>query len=121
MTTTVAYTQTAPNGNGIAIVEWAGLTGGAVGAPMSWCSFADKTVQVWGTIGAAILIQGSNDPLAATDPDNAQWETLTDILGNPLSFSTHGMKTITEAPNWIRPNAGAGTTNAKVAILANQS
>ena len=112
----------ATNGqNGIAVANWTGLTGGDTGAPFSYCNNADKTVQVFGTIGAAITIQGSNDPNVIANPGSAVWVGLTDNFGNPLSFASAGMSLITEAPIYIRPSCAAGTTNATVIILANAS
>jgi len=105
------------NTQAYALTVWSGLTGGDTGQPFLYTDFADRTVQVSGTIGAAITIQGTLDIDLAT----ANWETLSDNFGNPLSFTTHGISLITEAPLYIRPSCAAGTTNAKVSILANVS
>jgi hypothetical protein len=110
----VNYTNAnAGNANGYALANWSGLTGGDTGQPFPFPNFADKTVQVFGTIGAAITIQGSND--------GTNWETLTDNFGGALIFNTHGLSLIAQAPLWVRPSCAAGTTNATVIILANQS
>lgn len=119
--TIVPYTSNPIVPNGIATITWSGLTGTDTGQPMAFSSLADKTVQVFGTIGAAITIQGSNDPRVLTDPGNAVWATLNDYAGNALSFTVAGLKLIAEAPQFIRPNCAAGTTNATVIILANVS
>lgn len=120
---TIAYSQPAlGQGAGMITHVWAGITGGDVGQPMKWSNLADKTVQVWGTIGAAITIEGSNDPQVAVDPASANWFTLTIIgSGDSASFASAGAAVLAEAPLWIRPKAAAGTTNATVSILANAS
>ncbi len=110
--TVVAFTQSGAQ-QGQAIITWAGLTGGDTGAPVTYSSYADKTVQAFGTIGAAITIQGSND--------GTNWETLTDNFGGALIFNTHGLALIAQAPVYIRPSCAAGSTNATVIILANVS
>lgn len=75
-------------------------------------TFTDRTVQVTGTpgVGGTLVIEGSND--------NVNWETLTDPLGNPLSFTAAGIKTILENPLYTRPNvtAGDGSTDFDVVI-----
>lgn len=121
--TIVAYTVQGTTGTqgGLTIINWSGLTGGDTGQPMAYSSLADKTVQVFGTIGAAITIEGSNDPNVILSPGTAVWATLNDNFGNPLSFDAAGMGLITEAPQFIRPNCAAGTTNATVIIVANAS
>ena len=92
-------------------VKWIGLANGDTGAPVRMSDFQDRTVQVVGTfgVGGSVTIQGSND-------DGATWATLTDPLGNVLTFTTAGMKQITELPLDIRPNvtAGDGSTALQV-------
>jgi hypothetical protein len=119
----VSYTIQGTTGTqaGLSIVNWSGLTGGDTGQPMTYSSLADKTVQVFGTIGAAITIEGSNDPNVLLSPGSAVWATLTDNFGNPLSFTTAGLNLITEAPQFVRPKCAAGSTNATVIIVANAS
>ncbi len=122
----VNYTTDTPSAQqGMYVANWSGLTGGDTGQPMAYSNLADKTVQVFGTIGAPITIEGSNDPRVVTDYANntsaAAWETLTDMFGAALSFSIHGMALIAAAPRYIRPKCAAGTTNATVIIIANAS
>jgi hypothetical protein len=106
---------------GLSVISWTGLAGGNTGQPMQYSNLADKTVQVFGTIGAAILIQGSNDPNVIASPGSAIWSTLNDNFGNALSFSSAGLSLIAEAPQYIRPSCGAGTTSATVIIVSNRS
>jgi hypothetical protein len=106
---------------GMVTATWSGLTGGDTGQPLVYSNMADKTVQAFGTIGAAITIEGSNDPNVLANPGSAVWSPLSDFLGDAISFSANGISLISEAPLYIRPNCAAGTTNATVIILANVS
>lgn len=118
----VSFIDENPGAQGaMAIIQWSGLTGGDTGQPMAYSNLADKTVQILGTIGGNITIEGSNDTNVILNPGSAVWQTLTDNLGNPLSFSSAGIKLIAESPRYLRPNCAAGTTNAIVIIIANAS
>lgn len=102
-------------------VKWLALANGDSGDPigganpaassisMGW--FPDRCVQVLGTFGTggSLTMQGSND-------GGTTWATLTDPLGNALTFTAAGMKQITELPHIIRPivTAGDGSTNLAV-------
>jgi hypothetical protein len=102
-------------------VKWLGLTNGDDGTPIgggpvtgksiSLDHFQDRCVQVIGTFGSggSISIQGSND-------GGTTWVTLTDPLGNALTFTSAGMKQITELPHMLKPivTAGDGTTSLAV-------
>lgn len=119
---TINYISTPSSSlGGLIKVQWSGLTANDVGQPMAFSNLADKTVQVWGTFGGTVTIQGSNDPLVETDPNSAQWETLTNTLGEAASFTAHGMITLTEAPAYIRPIAGSGVSSVKIVVVANAS
>lgn len=104
-------------------IQWEALTGSDTGNPMAYSSYADKTVQIFGTIDPSfpVTIEGSLDSRVVSDPDNAVWEVLTDNLGNQLSFVDNGLRLLVEAPRFIRPNGGGGTTDVTVIIGANKS
>lgn len=98
-------------------VAWTALANGEYGldrsnAPgvgyVSLPAYPDRTIQITGTFGAGgtIVLEGSND-------GGTTWATLTDPLGNALSFTSAGMKQITELPELVRPRvtAGDGTTS----------
>lgn len=73
---------------------------------------ADRSVQFVGTVTATIVVQGSND--------NTNWATLTDGLGNNLSFDgVTGLKQICEMTRYIRPAVTSGTagTGCKCIIV----
>ncbi len=83
-------------------IVWTPLTSAnATGDAHSEPGTADRSAQVAGTFnGATCLIQGSND--------GSNWVTLTDILGNALSFTATGLKQITEITRYIRPSTSGG-------------
>jgi len=98
-------------------VSWTAMANGdsgvsPAGAPgLGWVSlpaYSDRTIQFTGTFGAGgtVILEGSND-------GGTTWATLTDPLGNALSFTSAGMKQITELPELVRPRvtAGDGTTS----------
>ena len=118
----IPFTTDIINGQqGMAVATWSNLAGLDTGQPFPYSNLADKTVQIFGTIGAAITIEGSNDPRVISDPDNAVWEVLHSNFSDALSFTTAGMALIAEAPRWIRPNCAVGISNATVIILSNAS
>lgn len=93
-------------------VKWTPLTTtNTDGQAFNSADFQDRTVQITGTFGTggSVTMQGSND-------DGVTWATLTDPLGNNLTFTAAGMKQITELPQYIRPlvTAGDGTTSLNV-------
>lgn len=90
------------------LVQWAGLAASGDDGQVYPCfqiALADRSVQVEGTFGGAtVLIEGSLD--------GANFRTLTDALGSPLSFTAAGLKYITEPVAYVRPRltAGAGAS-----------
>ena len=83
---------------------------------LGWVSlpaYSDRTIQFTGTFRRwrTVILEGSND-------GGTTWATLTDPLGNALSFTSAGMKQITELPELVRPRvtAGDGTTRASTPI-----
>ena len=94
-------------------VTWAAVTGSDVGEAREYAKFNDKTVQVFGTFGDDLTIQGSND--------GTNWATLSDSSGLPLVFTAAGIKLIAENPRYIRPSAGASITSVTVVIQATRS
>ncbi len=63
----------------------------------------DRTFQVEGTFGGATLtIEGSND-------GGANWHTLSDPQGSPVSFSSAGIKQVLEVVERMRPSISGGS------------
>lgn len=72
--------------------------------------FPEKTVQVTGTFGGTLTMQGSND--------GTNFFTLTDVLGNNVAFTAAGAKKIHETPRYVRPSAGVGVTDVDVTLIS---
>ena len=115
--TTKDYTHVADANVHAKRVKWLALGNGDDGTPIgggpvtgksvSLDHYQDRCVQVLGTFGSggSVSIEGSND-------GGTTWVILTDPLGNALTFTSAGMKQITELPHKLRPHvtAGDGTT-----------
>jgi hypothetical protein len=112
------YYQDAKKLVGQNVVTWASMAASVNGEPFEYSKFTNKTLQVFGTFGGTVTIQGSNDPRVLTDPGNAVWATLTADGTNALTFTAVGMKKIHENPRFIRPSNGSGITATTVIINA---
>lgn len=87
------------------VASWSPLAAGDTGAPVSLSDYADRSVQVTGTFnGSTVTIQGTNNGI--------DWNTLNDALGNPLTFTTAGLKSVLENVAQIRPSVAGGTAIA---------
>lgn len=86
----------------------AGATTVAGGGP-NLAGYADKSIQVEGTFGAAgsVACEGTNDGNAA------HFRALTDPSQVTIAITAAGIKSVTEAVIWVRPHvtAGDGTTS----------
>lgn len=95
--------------------RWTPLANGDRGNSLANADYQDRSVQITGTFGAggSVSIRGSND-------GGTTWVTLTDPLGNALTFTAAGLKQITELTAEIAPfvTAGDGTTALTVDLLA---
>lgn len=109
-------------------VAWIGMANGDVGAgPLNSDPYiravgaADRSIQIEGTFGAGgtVVVEGTN---ASIDPTVAAptWYTLRDALGNNLSFTSAGLKSILEhtAAIRVRVTAGDGTTSINAYLSA---
>lgn len=96
------------------VVQWI-LGSGDTGQPFDGVEFPDKCVQMSGTFGAAVTMEGCN---SVTSPSN--WNGLTDPTQTAISINAAGLKAILENPYWIRPNAGA-VTSVTVQLVCAQS
>lgn len=106
-------TKILQDGNRSWNVSWLTIPNGDDGEPITLPAHADRSVQIVGTFGAGgtIILEGSND--------GTNYETLSDYLGNALSFTAEGLSSIAEVVNHIRPRvtAGDGTTALTVTLL----
>lgn len=101
-----ALTNTAV-GQSSRLVTWTALANGDTGQPFHYPDYGgDATVTFEGTFGTGgtIKLRGSND--------GTNYYDLTDPQGAAISKTAAGVKLVTEAPQYIRPEvtAGDGTT-----------
>lgn len=88
--------------NDVFIVNSWALTDGDDGDPLEFTDYADRTVQVNGTFGGAtVVIEGSLD--------GTNYHTLTDPVGNELSFTSADMATVMECVQYLRPRVSGGS------------
>jgi hypothetical protein len=102
-------------------VTWAGMANTDVGVGpdgvtatgFKSAEYMDRSFQVKGTfgVGGTMLIEGSND-------GGTTWATLNDAFGNALSFTTAGIKQVTEMVEMIRPRVSAGDGTTALAVIA---
>jgi hypothetical protein len=104
---TRAVTITPADTGRAAYAVWTGLANGDDGTPITMLEFADRSVQVVGTFGAAgsIRLEWSND-------GGTTWVTCTDPQGNDIIKTAAGGESVTEVGRLVRPRvtAGDGTT-----------
>ena len=88
--------------------------------PQALAGHSDKTVHFFGTFGGATIeLEGSNDPLAATDPGSASWVTLKNAIGTDLSATDNTLEVIIENPIYIRPKiTGGSSVSLQVVVCA---
>lgn len=104
------------DGSPCVVTKWV-LAVGDSGKPVTLPALGDRSVHIYGTVGAggSITMQGSND-VEATGQD---WQTL-DGQSAPLTLLTGGIYAIMPTAVQIRPLVvgGDGTTNITVILLS---
>lgn len=102
------------DGGGVKLVKWLALAANDTGKPFACAAYPDKTVQLLGTFGGNLLIEGSMD----SDPTTAVYATLNDPQGNALSaISAAKIENVLEHVYLLRPSAGAGVSSVDVWLL----
>ena len=97
------------------ITQWTPLTTtNADGAPTGYASngMGGVTFQVAGVIGVgfAMVIEGSND--------GTTYYTLNDQANAPVTFAALGLKTVRDAPLYMRPRVTGGDGTTAVTVTA---
>ena len=89
--------------NGLIIVEWDDITGPAQAySPRALSGFA-ASVQVQGDFASGVVsLMASND--------GVNYHVLPDVEGNPIQLSEAGMREVSTAAAFIRPDVPAGAT-----------
>lgn len=116
ITPTIAFANQYDDNDGW-VVTWGPMLNGDVGVtvtkPPTFVGFADRSVQVDGTMGAAgnVAWEGSND--------GVNFYTLRDPFNNLLNLVAPGIHEILEVVVYARPRvtAGDGTTSVIVTAL----
>ena len=92
-------------------VEWT-LANTEDGDAIEFGDFPDRSVQVTGTFGSGgtIVWEGSND--------GTNYATLTDPIGEDVSFTSAGLIGISEITRYARPSvtAGDGATDLDITV-----
>lgn len=102
------------DGAGVKLVKWVALAANDTGRPFAVAAYPDKTVQLLGTFGGNMRIEGSMD----TSEADAVYATLNDPQGNPLSaISAAKIENVLEHVYLLRPAAGAGVSSVDVWLL----
>lgn len=92
-------------------VSWSTVTTGDVGQAFEIPMSSEKSIQCEGTFaGATCTMQGSND--------GSNWQTLTDLAGNALTFAAAGLKGVRETVRYIRPSVAAGAGSLNITMIA---
>ncbi len=93
---------------------WANMANGDTGEPIDWPAYADRSVQVVGTFGAAgsVSMEGSND--------GTNFVALSDPRGNAMAVTSAKIEQVEDCTFQTRPNvtAGDGTTSLTVTLFA---
>ncbi len=94
------------------VTTWTPLAAaGDVGQPLARIDLADRSVQVAGTFaGATIVVEGSND--------GANYFTLSNPAGTPLSFTSAGLMQVNQPTAWVRPRVTLGSGASLAVTLA---
>jgi type IV secretory pathway TrbL component len=91
-------------------VTWNAVTEADTCAPVECGDFADRSVQIAGTFGAAtVTFQGSND--------DTTYSILTDPQGNNISKTSAGLEEITEVTAYAKPVATGGTSQSLKIVM----
>lgn len=101
MTTT--FRQQSPHGGNSVSYAWENLAAGESGDWLHARDFPDKTVQMVGSAGMGVVLEGSND-------GGTTVFQLYDYGGNAISMTSSGAMMVRENPSMIRPrNTGSST------------
>ena len=96
------------------LITWSGLLNGDDGTPLYLgTDYADRSVQVLGTLGTGGTVQIEGSMAGVT------YATLTDSTGTALSVAALKLRAVVEQCVYIRPrvSAGDGSTDFTVALF----
>lgn len=113
--------KTAGGANSIVTAIWTNMGIADTGIPIALTDWADRSIQISGTIGAAtVTIQGSNDVanFVAGNYAGMAWNTLRDPVGNLLTFTVSDIKHVLEMSMYLRPITTGGTGSVITVAMA---
>ena len=104
--------QTPADGRGFKLVKWTPLAADDTALPFNVAEYSDKTIQIEGTLGTGVTIEGS------LDPDESAYEALHDAQGTALSAITAAkIVGILEHCYWLRPTVASGASGVTVWLV----
>ena len=93
------------------VATWASIAAGdtinPVGPP--YADYSDRSVQLEGSFGGTVTMQGSND--------GSNYQSITDPQGNAIAKSAGAIEAISEATLWVRPSPGVGVTATNITLV----
>lgn len=92
--------------------SWLNMGDGDSGGEISWISYADRSIQAFGTFGS-VMIEGSNDGI--------NWSSLRNTAGDDLIFTSSRIEQVLEVCLYVRPvvtGAGADVNVVMVGRMA---
>jgi hypothetical protein len=113
--------RTTQGANSIVTASWINMGNADTGLPVALTDFADRSIQVSGTMGAAtVTIQGSNDIVNfnAGNFGAMPWNTMRDPQGVALTFTTADIKQMLEMSMFVRVITTGGTGSAITVTMA---
>lgn len=97
---------------GAVVAAWEPLAAGDTGSAFgpSADTAVISCVQMTGTFGGTVTLEGSND--------GSNWAPLKNMQGDDIAMTGAGLVDFTTAARFIRPNAGTGVTSVTVTLVA---
>lgn len=112
MATGVTEIRGHPFTGDVKVYKWV-LTANETGDKVIVPRHSDKTVHLFGTFGGTVTIEGGLNP----DEAAVDFFTLSDPLGNSLSFTADDLQAVLQNVYTIGPKAGAGITSVTVFLM----
>lgn len=93
------------------VATWTGMAAGDTCTPVGppYADYSDRSVQMEGSFGGTVTLQGSND--------GTNYQSVTDPQGNAIAKSAAALEAISEATLWIRPSPGASVAATTVTLV----
>lgn len=119
------HQEVTPKGQQIVLLTAYSGTAATTGVAASKVGSTTKSISitlsnVTSVGGAAITVQGSNDPTAISAPSTAQWTTLTTVASTVTTQTTYqSVYTDTTAWQYYRANTAANASTNTMTVVLN--